>query len=227
MAKVVSDDPRVQILGPVSHDRLHESVLAGIQAFRASQYASTARYLGSSFQEDIEERLQLDGRSRHFYALHAGELVGTVRVTEAPFELAELDPELKRDARRFDEYLELSRLVVAPSRQGGGIGKRLLYAAMLWAVSRGKRGFVAICREHRRKEFSRFGLVPYDGRTYTISSRDQGSYRFMVANWRRITSGMALYYGKKRMLARLTGKRRNHARTTEIQNRSGLETHPR
>lgn len=203
MRKVVVNDAQVQVHGPIQHGALHAPLLASLQSFRNQIYASTASYLTSTEQNSIENRLELEERSFHFYATAGGELAATVRVTAHPFELAELAPDLKKVALRYDRYLELSRLLVDPRFQKLGIGKKVLYSAMLWANLREYMGFIAICREHRKEEFERFGLKAFEDRKFIIPSRQNGEYRFMQGSWRMIVGGVAQTYAKKRLKTRI------------------------
>ena len=203
MRKVVVNDAQVLVHGPIQHGSLHAPLLASFQQFRNQIYASTASYLMSSEQSSIEDRLALEERSFHFYATAGGELAATVRVTAHPFELAELAFDLKGVAQRYDRYLELSRLLVDPRFQKLGIGKKVLYSAMLWANLREYLGFIAICREHRKEEFERFGLRAFDDRKFVIPSRQNGEYRFMQGTWRMIVGGVAQTYAKKKLKTRI------------------------
>lgn len=203
MRKVLVNDPLVHVWGPVPGTPEHEGTIQRLQDFRAAQYRESAAYLNSGEQDELEQRLGLDARSFHFFATSGFEVLGTVRVTRHPFELTELTEELRATSAGFRRYLELSRLVVAPGRRGAGVGKKLCYAAMIWAVTGNYRGFIAICREQRRVEFQRFGLTPFENRTYVIPQRHAGEYRFLWGDWRRITAGTARHYAKKRMAKRV------------------------
>lgn len=210
MRKVLVNDPRVLVHGPIQAGTLHAPILESLARFRKDIYTRTASYLNSEEQGTLESRLALDQRSFHFYATFDGELAATVRVTAHPFELSELTSELQDTAVRFDKFLELSRLLVDPSHQKSGIGKKVLYSAMLWANLREYLGFIAICREPRKKEFERFGMEAFEGRQFRIPTRENGEYRFMWGTWRRIIGGVATTYAKKRLKKRfenLIGKK--------------------
>lgn len=203
MSRVITNDPKVRVLGPVLAAEENSETLQALKEFRRGQYeASSATYLNNVTQTQLETRLNLDERSRHFYARNRRGVIATLRVTPHPFELSQLTAELSQVSALFQDYLELSRLVVAPEHRGSGVGKKLCYAAMLWAASGEYKGFIAICREHRREEFSRFGLEPFENRAFEIPERDHGSYRFMCGSWRKIICGTGTHYAKKRIKRR-------------------------
>jgi len=180
LARIIHSREGVEILRPDEHKfRLEE-----IRAFRDSQYRSSAPYLASPFQQEIETKLDLDGRSLHFMAIQQGEVIGALRVTDPPFEISALSPELAEASARLTGYKEISRLVVDAKRGSAFVGEKLLFGAARWLCAKtDARGFIMICRERRLRYFSYYGLAPVRETPFRIPERENGLYYLMTTTF--------------------------------------------
>ena len=176
LARIIHSREGVEILRPDEHTLGVEK----IRAFRDSQYRAIAPYLASPFQQEIETKLDLDARSLHFIAVQQGEMIGTLRITDQPFEISALSPELTERSAQLTGYKEISRLVIDPKRGSAFVGEKLLFGAVRWLCAKtDARGFIMICRERRLRYFSYYGLTPVQETPFRIPERENGLYYLM------------------------------------------------
>lgn len=198
--RVIHNDPLLHVHGPLSLEVDGPAFLAPIQKFRYEQYQQSSAYLNAYFQESLERKLLLDERGLHFYASYNGQVIASLRVTPPPFEMSGLSNELRDRVEELKDYVELGRLLVDDRFRSKGVGKKLLYASAIHLVNQRYQGFIAICREHRRREFLRFGLVQ-NGPPFEIKTRPGSQYYLLSGNWDRFIRGVLRYYGKRKFLS--------------------------
>ncbi len=206
MAKVIHNDDGLHVHGPLTIGVDGPRVIDEIQQFRQEEYTRTAKYLTEDFQESLEKRLKIDEKSFHFFARYQGKIIASLRITPPPFEMTELSTELKNAVLQHKNYLEIGRLLVKDGYQKAGLGKKILFQAMLFSYFSDYEGFIAICREHRRKEFERFGMKPYQRQKFILPSRQSAHYYFLTGRFSDLVYKIATYYGLKRFKNLMMGK---------------------
>ncbi|NOK22038.1 GNAT family N-acetyltransferase [Corallococcus carmarthensis] len=154
-----------------------------IQRFRDAQYRERLSYMLSPEQLQIDWRLQLDERSAHFGASWGERLVGSLRITPAPFEFHALAGSLEEQAPRFRGYAEFSRLVVDPDARSAYVTPRLLLAACTWAMQEGYVGIIGLCRRASRTVFERYGLTAASEEQHSVPLRGPQPYTLMMGTW--------------------------------------------
>jgi predicted GNAT family N-acyltransferase len=203
LARIIHSNPEVEILRPEEH----QFSLSEIQAFRHQQYERISPYLLTPEQEEIEAQLQLDERSYHFVAVRDEEIVGTVRVTQRPFEFSTLTPELSEMSDKFGpEYWEMGRLVIDSSVNGAFSGEKLLFGAARWlCMKTDVHGFLLICKQKRKRYFEYYGLEPIADKLFEIPQRNLGRYYLMMGTFPRLIDSIfsTLYWNPDEMNKRL------------------------
>ena len=154
-----------------------------IKAFREVQYRDRLNYLLCREQQQIEQDLDIDGRSAHFSAESDGRIVGSVRITPTPFEFESLSPSLAAMRPIVSGHVELSRLVVTTGASQGHVTTRLLVAASAWAMVAGYTGIVGLCRAETRTLLERYGLRPLSSAEHVVEWRGNQPYVLMIGSW--------------------------------------------
>lgn len=202
MARLGAGQPPVVMAGPFFHATAPAEV-ARVRQFRDAQYRARLSYLLSPEQLQLDWRLELDERSAHFHASREGQLVGSLRITPAPFEFQALASSLEAEAPRFQGYAEFSRLVVDPDARSPSVTPRLLIAACTWAMTEGYVGIVGLCRRAARTVFERYGLTAATEVQHHVPMRGPQPYTLMGGTWPRLIAAST------RMSERLTRLRLN------------------
>jgi len=210
LSRVVHNDDGVHVHGPLTVDVDGRGFLNEVHALRRRGYERSAPHLLADFQNQIEKKMAIDEASAHFYARAGGQIVASLRLTRPPFEMSELSPNIREVVNSLTGYLEIGRLIVDDNLRGQGLGKKVLYQAMIWAYSCEYRGFIAICRRQRAQEFHRLGMRRWNREPFSIASRPDGEYYLMTGELPAILSRLAHYYGCKRILNVLSGKPATH-----------------
>lgn len=113
--------------GRVVVQRIEPRELPELGEFRMRTYLKTDnQYLLDSLNESGLDAL--DERSFVYVARIDGELVGTLRATPAPFEVERYVPRARIEqslGQSLDRHVEISRMLVAPSMAGQGLGTAL------------------------------------------------------------------------------------------------------
>lgn len=176
---------------------LSEEKLDQIRAFRHNLYQEKQAYLIPKNEIEIEAEKKMDGRSYHAVVYDKHEkIVAVARFTPYPFEVTEILGEEK--TLPFSNYLEISRLICGPKKQG--IGKRLLIKAGIFAI-RSKKfdGFIAICRDENCTIFQKFGLKKiYD---YLYEERGSVKYNFICADFLKVSTSTLMHFKTKLVYA--------------------------
>lgn len=193
-----------KVLGPlyldVDSDR---AIVERALAFRRAQNLVRAPYLESIAQREVEQRLRLDERSAHFVALQGEEIVATLRMTPAPFEISEIIAERTLESKGdFDDYVEVGRLCTdVHLQQKARVARQITLTAILWQIERlSCRGALALCKQDKVKLFRRFGLtlvaericIPSRGSDYCIiagSRQDVLDALWAIASATRASDG--------------------------------------
>ncbi|MBU2711445.1 GNAT family N-acetyltransferase [Zooshikella harenae] len=157
-----------------------------VSQYRSNAYQDRMPYFLSDFYKKVEHDLDIDARSYHIHIEILGEIVGSLRVTCAPFEFKEVLPVSEGIPSEFDQYIELSRLIVDHNRWRADIGKLLITRAIQLAFDLQAKGIVALCKRPTAMVFSRYGLEKYHSKPIIVASRHYQPYYLMHTTLRRL-----------------------------------------
>lgn len=130
-----------------------------IREHRNEYYRVNAPHLLAPNEVIAEEAI--DQRSNIFCISFGGEILASLRLTARPFEIESYEsPQI--DYSKFNDFLEISRLVTAPQvdrLKAAMAVKYLLCLTGLHAIEKEKiGGLVAMCRPFRTSLFAKFGM---------------------------------------------------------------------
>lgn len=134
-------------------------ILQEIKVFRNKLYADKTPYLLSPLQSEIESKFNLDERSFQVIARRKsnGEIIGSLRLTPYPFELAALNDEINWSRPDFTNKLEIGRLLTDPSVRN--VGKKIMILAGIHSSENTNfEGFIGVSRTERIEYFKNFGM---------------------------------------------------------------------
>jgi hypothetical protein len=173
----------ISLYGPITaQTQVGREIIKSIQDFRREQYEARSPWMLVPAILDLEERLNIDERSFHFLAADGDTILSCLRLSSEPFEFSELNPELRRATRIFENFFEVSRFLTRKN-SSTGTARALLYKAAHWVLTESdKDGLFGICRPVGRKYFQRYGTKVFDGRAFDIPHRPNVGYSLMWIN---------------------------------------------
>lgn len=158
-----------------------------IVRFRDTHYGLHSQtYLLSEQQRHFEDMIGTDRRSHHLWVTRHGQIVGAMRATPAPYELAVLAPPDVWARCSYPKRLEFGRLVSTGTGEDVAvISKKLIAGACLFGVIHGFQGVIAMCKSPQRRLFERFGLSAVSPQ-FAVPERNEGQYWLVQASWQKI-----------------------------------------
>lgn len=183
----------VDVVGPIAGNRLDSELLEKLIQFRKEN--ADHQFLVNDYQLELERRLKIDERSFHFIAIQDGQIRGALRATPGPFELSALTPELASVADGYDQYLEVSRMVLDAEGRKGWLGLLLCYAVVRWGSTSKWDGMIALCRRANANRFSFLGFQSRGHREFVVPQRENGLYSFMASPWSDFVSRLEMLFG--------------------------------
>ena len=162
----------------------HGSVaMQSIERLRSREYRSRGvTYLFQRPMDVLQRDLDLDKRSNHVTVWDGAKLLGAMRLTAAPFEVAH-ETEMPWLNARYENHMEFGRLVMASVTDYRLTAEKLMAAACLQSIKKGKTGIIAMCRRAQARLFERYGLRPINNTPIVLPHREHGAYWLMVASW--------------------------------------------
>ena len=188
-------DSSVRVTGPIPGLMLSSDLRKALTEFR--ELNAETRYLFSDFHRDLEERLKIDDRSYHLIAHRADEILGILRVTPHPFEISELNNELRDDSRDLCNYLEVSRMILNKEGRRSWAGVILCFAVVKWGIQTGYDGLIALCRPSNAGRFGFLGFQSYTNKFYTVPEREFGQYKLLASDWNTFTKRLGMVFGSQ------------------------------
>lgn len=179
--RIISSASNRQLL--VERSPYDSDAMALINALRTKEYQGRgASYLCDPRQDVLKKNVALDMRSAHLTVWNGPALMGALRLTAAPFELAE-ETGVSWVNQEYSNHMEFGRLVMASAAGYRAPAEKLMAAGCLHALEAGKAGVVAMSRPVQARLFERYGLKPIVPFPSILPQRDNGTYWLLAASW--------------------------------------------
>lgn len=198
-------DFKHKYFGPIEGKDLSNDIKNRITNFQNSVYGDKFSYLRSERQETIENELNLNQRSYHFWAENRkGEIVGGLRLIPAPYEFSALTPELTIASEGYDNIFEISRYLT--KKKHHLVAQLILFHAGSWIIKETPAiGMVALSKEKLKEHYKMYGIKDEDIEgPFSIDWRlENEKYYLVTADIRKIATSiiqrfvLKFKYGKK------------------------------
>lgn len=159
--------------------------LAKLRASRLRMYQQRDGYFDRLTRSDGSD--DLDQRSYLFAAYVGGAIIGSIRLTPAPFEAdSYLEPQRIRrflGEHEINRYLEFSRLVVDSDCAIRGLSRALIvYSGLLTSLSTPYDRYLAIVRPEIKNKVFHFQLES-DALSFSIAERGEHEYHLVKGSF--------------------------------------------
>jgi hypothetical protein len=161
------------------------AALEKLWAARLTMYRQRDSYLDKLTNADGSD--DLDSCSYLFAAYLGDTIIGSVRLTPPPFEASKYIEREKMQAflgtENFDQYLEMSRLVIDGTCRIRGLSRALIvYAGLLTSLSTRYERYMAIARPEIAKRSFSF-LLESDKLSFRIPERGDHEYNLIKGSF--------------------------------------------
>lgn len=127
-------------------------------------------------------------RSFYFWLEQNAQVVAALRITPYPFEINTAVDDAYQVGVEYDQYIELSRLVVTAGADSRLVTLKLMAAACQHILNGKHAGIVAMCRFAQRRLFERVGLRAIHQTSIRLEKRNSGEYWLMAGSIEDICS---------------------------------------